>query len=68
MTTILVAVPRVKVEQFKTGYLGYLIELRRNEYESWKKRAEAMMQAAIHAAQDKEMQREISEKEFNDQN
>jgi hypothetical protein len=39
MTTVLVAVPKAKVEQFKTGYLGYLVELRRNEFEGWKKRA-----------------------------
>lgn len=50
MSSVLVAIPKNKVQAFKEGYLGFLINVRSVEYENFKKRAMAQMNSAINAA------------------
>jgi len=35
MTTVLVVVPKKKVDQFKTNYLSLLIDFNKNDFENW---------------------------------
>ena len=64
MTTVLVAVNKKKIELFKEQYMSFLMVHRQNDFENWAKRQKAQINVAINAAKDKDLQREISEKEY----
>jgi hypothetical protein len=54
LTTVLVAVNKTKVEKFRSEYLSFLLKFYETDFDNWKKRTLAQIQAQVANAEDKD--------------